>query len=92
MNEVEYQFCLMNTNGLHVRPASLFVETAMKFTSEVQVINMDSGCDSDGKSVIGMLMLSAPKGTNLKVVVRGDDCETAMNALKELVDRGFDEE
>lgn len=91
-NTLIREFTLRNSNGMHVRPASLFVQTAMQFESEIQVENLDTAASSDGKSVMGMLMLAAPVGTRLKVSVAGCDCQEAMLALEELVNRGFDEE
>lgn len=86
------ELVLQNTNGLHVRPASLFVQTALTFESEIAVTNMSSRQCSDGKSVMGMLMLAAPKGTTLQIEITGADCEAAMAALEELITRGFDED
>ena len=86
------ELVLQNTNGLHVRPASIFVQTALTFESEIAVTNMSSRQCSDGKSVMGMLMLAAPKGTTLQIEITGADCEAAMAALEELINRGFDED
>lgn len=91
-NTLKKELVLQNTNGLHVRPASIFVQTALAFESEITVKNMSSQQCSDGKSVMGMLMLAAPKGTSLLVEVSGVDSEAAMAALEELINRGFDEE
>lgn len=86
------ELVLQNTNGLHVRPASIFVQTALTFESEIAVKNMSSQQCTDGKSVMGMLMLAAPKGTTLQIEITGADCEAAMAALEELINRGFDED
>lgn len=91
-NTLVREFTIRNSNGMHIRPASLFVQTAMRFQSDIQVENLDTEASSDGKSVMGMLMLAAPVGTRLKVVVAGNDCQEAMLALEDLVNRGFDEE
>lgn len=91
-NTVTKELVLSNTHGLHVRPASLFVQTAMRYTSKVRVENVETAHTSDGKSVMGMLMLSAPKGARLRIAVTGADCEKAMDALEDLVNRGFDED
>lgn len=88
----EKELELSNANGLHVRPASLFVQTAMQFASDIDVVNLESSQHADGKSVMGMLMLSAPKGTRLRVTCRGNDCKEAVAALEDLVNRGFDED
>ncbi len=86
------EFVLANTNGLHVRTSAVFVQTAMQFNSEILVQNLSSGQESDGKSVMGMLMLAAPKGTKLRVTVNGADAAEAMSALEDLIARGFDED
>ena len=91
-NSLKKELVLQNTNGLHVRPASIFVQTALSFDADISVTNMSTGQSSDGKSVMGRLMLAAPKGTVLLIDIKGEDCEAAMAALEELINRGFDEE
>ncbi len=91
-NSLKKELVLQNTNGLHVRPASIFVQTALAFESDIAVVNMSNGQSSDGKSVMGMLMLAAPKGTTLQIKAKGGDCQAAMAALEDLINRGFDEE
>ncbi len=91
-NSLTKEFTLNNSNGLHIRPVSLFVQTAMQFVSEIQVENLDSRQQSDGKSFMGMLTLAAPKGTRLKVTITGNDFKEAMSALEDMISRGFDEE
>lgn len=86
------ELVICNSYGLHIRPISMFVQTAMQYESEVDVENVESSQHSDGKSVMGMLMLSATKGTRLNLVVTGKDCKQAAEALAELVNRGFDED
>ena len=85
------EFVVGNPLGIHARPASLFVQTAADFDSEVTVTNLDSGHTADGKSVMSMLMLAAPKGTHLRVDINGRDAEDAMNVLSALIEGGFDE-
>ena len=84
-------FVVGNPLGIHARPASLFVQTAADFDSEIAVTNLDSGHTADGKSVMSMLMLSAPQGTHLRVGVTGQDAAAAMEALSKLIEGGFDE-
>ncbi len=86
------EFTLENRNGLHVRTCALFAQTAMQFVSEITVLNQTNGQESDGKSVMGMLMLAAPKGTGIRLTVSGDDAPAAMSALEDLIARGFDED
>ena len=85
------EFVVSNPLGIHARPASVFVQTAADFESEISVTNLDSGHVADGKSVMSMLMLAAPKGTHLRVDINGRDAEDAMNVLSALIEGGFDE-
>ena len=84
-------FVVINPLGIHARPASVFVQTASDFESEITVTNLDSGHIADGKSVMSMLMLSAPQGTHLRVSITGQDAAAAMEALSKLIEGGFDE-
>jgi len=82
-----------NRLGLHARPAMAFVDTAMRFTSTVTVRRTDGSGDLvDGKSIMQMMMLAATKGTKLEVIARGADADAACEALRLLIERGFDEE
>lgn len=64
----------------------------MKFKAEITVRRADSQEMIDGKSIMQMMMLAATQGTKLVVRAKGDDADAAVTALKELVDRKFDEE
>lgn len=81
---------IKNKLGLHARPASLFVQTATKFDSEITVKKDDEV--ANGKSLMSMLVLSAACGAKLIITARGPDAEQAVKALNELIDRRFDEE
>src|SRR3954468_18707471 len=80
---------VVNPHGMHLRPADLFVRTAMKFQSKVSVTF--EGQQVDGRSIVELLMLAARKGTTLTIAATGDDCDAALAALADLVRRGFDE-
>ena len=84
-------FVVINPLGIHARPASVFVQAAADFESEISVTNLDSGHVADGKSVMSMLMLSAPKGTNIRLEINGRDADKAMEVLSALIEGGFDE-
>lgn len=84
-------FVVSNPLGIHARPASAFVQAASEFESEITVTNLDSGHIADGRSVMSMLMLSAPKGTRIRLEINGRDADAAMESLSELIERGFDE-
>ena len=78
--------------GLHARPAMVFVETASKYESQVSVCRTDQSEPVDGRSIMQMMMLAAVQGTELQVKARGSDADEALVAIKDLVDRKFDEE
>lgn len=73
-----------NAEGLHMRPAMQFVDTANRFQSTVTVTNGDTSVD--GKSIMQMSMLAATCGTKLKIQAQGQDAEQTIEALCELVE------
>jgi phosphocarrier protein len=81
---------VVNQLGLHARAAARFVHLATRFDSQVRV-----GRDSkvmDGKSIMGILLLAAARGTSLTITAEGPDEQAAVDALAELVAAGFGEE
>jgi phosphocarrier protein HPr len=81
---------VVNQLGLHARAAARFVHLAARFESQIRV-----GRDSkvmDGKSIMGILLLVAAKGTTITVTADGPDEEAAVEALVKLVQSGFGEE
>lgn len=81
---------IVNRLGLHARPAMTFVDVASAFSSEIKVRREDT--EVDGKSIMQVMMLAASQGSSLEIVAEGEDAEKACEALKKLVDGGFDEE
>lgn len=81
---------IVNRLGLHARPAMTFVDLASTFPCTVKVRKGET--EVDGKSIMQMMMLAASKGSRLDITAEGDQCEKACQALKALVDGGFDEE
>ena len=84
------QVKICNRLGLHARPAMSFVDTANGFQSDIQVCK--GAQVVDGKSIMQMMMLAATQGTKLLIKVKGEDAQSALDQLLELVDRKFDEE
>ena len=81
---------IKNRKGLHARAAAAFVKTVENFDAEVEVERIGqcvSGC-----SIMGLMMLAAAKGTTIVVSCQGNQAESAMNAIAELVDNKFGEE
>jgi len=79
-----------NRNGLHARPAALFVKTASRFRSEVWVEKDEERVN--GKSIMGLMMLAAGKGTVLRVIAEGEDAVLVVTELEELIRTRFGEE
>jgi phosphocarrier protein len=78
-----------NVLGLHARAAARFVQAAARFESQIRVSR--AGRTVDGKSLMGVLLLAAAKGTALRVEAEGLDAEAALDALAALVASGFGE-
>ncbi|MBX3462379.1 MAG: HPr family phosphocarrier protein [Planctomycetes bacterium] len=83
---------LTNRHGLHARPAHLFVQTANAYAATLQVGRPGEAERVDGKSIMGMMMLAAERGTELELVARGPDADGLLRALTELVGANFGEE
>jgi phosphocarrier protein len=79
-----------NRNGLHARPSALFVKTASRFQAEVWVEK--DGEKVNGKSIMGLMMLAAGKGSVLKVSAEGADALTVVEELEKLISTRFGEE
>jgi phosphocarrier protein len=80
---------IVNPLGLHARAAARFVHTASAFHSRIRVAR--GGREMDGKSIMGLLLLSAAQGSTITITTEGADEADAMAALVALVERGFDE-
>lgn len=79
-----------NKTGIHARPASLFVQTASKFKSKVQI--KAKGKTVDAKSILMIMSMGLVKGTEITISADGEDEADAVKTLKELVDAKFNEE
>ncbi len=86
---LEKQFEIRNKQGLHARPAALFVQTANQYESEVDVVKDDNTVN--GKSIMGIMTLAAEAGSTIVVHVRGRDAEEALNAIQKLFETNFGE-
>jgi phosphotransferase system HPr (HPr) family protein len=78
-----------NDLGLHMRPASKFVELALKFQADVRVHY--NGSEFNGKSILELTSLAAECGTRIELSARGPDAAAAVEALAELVLARFHE-
>jgi phosphocarrier protein HPr len=80
---VEKMVVIKNKQGLHARPAALFVQIANKFDSDITVSKGKTKVN--GKSIMGIMMLEAGKGSKVTIVTRGEDAEQAMAELENLL-------
>ena len=87
---IEKQFIVKNKLGLHARPAAMFVQLTTRFSSSVTVIRNEQ--EVDGKSIMGLMMLAAEKGSTLKIVIDGNDEQQLMQEIINLFESRFDED
>jgi len=83
------ELLVVNKLGIHARPAAMIVRITNKFKSEVFVEKDEE--QVNGKSIMGLMMLAAGKGSKVKFVVTGDDAEQMLAELEQLFARKFDE-
>ncbi|HNV21237.1 MAG TPA: HPr family phosphocarrier protein [Candidatus Hydrogenedentes bacterium] len=89
MPELTEVMAVVNSMGLHARPAAKLVQTVLQFESDVQ-INVN-GQRVNAKSIMGLLTLAAAQGTRMTVTAQGPDADQAMQAVRELIASGFGE-
>ncbi len=82
-------FTIINKLGLHARAAAKLVALASQFGSDIKLVKNTT--EVNGKSILGVMMLAAAKGTELELIADGADEIKALDALEDLVARRFDE-
>ena len=85
MPKIEKELIVMSKQGLHARPAALFVQIAEKYDSQVTVRKGNE--EVNGKSIMGILMLGAQHQTKLTLVIDGDDAQMAMKELEDFLNK-----
>ena len=85
----EREVQIVNRAGMHARPAAVFVKLAGTFTARITVEK--DGLQVNGKSIMGVLMLAAEHGSHVRLAADGADAGDAVDALAELIGRGFEE-
>ena len=80
---------IVNKLGLHARAAAKLVTLAQKFKCEIHV--RKDGREVSGKSIMGVMMLAAAKGSRVTFRAEGPDAEKALAAIEDLINRKFDE-
>lgn len=86
---VEGTFTIKNRLGLHARPAAAFVKKASEFASSIWLEK--DGTRVNGKSIMGLLMLACPLGSEIALQIEGSDEEKALQELGRLIEGGFNE-
>jgi phosphocarrier protein len=90
MSALEKTVQIGNKRGLHARAAAKFVKMVEQFNADVKVAKDDM--EVGGSSIMGLLMLSASKGTAIRISAAGAQAEAALIELSALVERKFDED
>ena len=82
---------IKNELGLHARAAAKLVGITSQFESDIQLARRDTQQHVDGKSILGILLLAASKGTKIQIITEGEDEQEAMESIVSLIQRRFDE-
>ena len=86
---IQREVTIINKLGLHARAAAKFVTLASLFESEIRVQRGKK--EVNGKSIMGVMMLAASQGTNLRITATGPDEEEALRQLEALIQERFGE-
>lgn len=86
---VERDVPIINKLGLHARAAAKFVTLASSYNCDIQLMRNQRAVN--GKSIMGVMMLAAAKGSTVKIIARGTDERQALDNLAELVNNRFGE-
>ncbi|CDQ39221.1 MULTISPECIES: phosphocarrier protein HPr [Virgibacillus] len=79
----EQTFTITADTGVHARPATLLVNKAGQFESEVEIAYNDKTVNL--KSIMGVMSLGIPKGAEIKITTNGPDEEEALNGVEEVI-------
>lgn len=83
MSLIRKKIIVKNKQGLHARPAALFVQVANRFDSRISIFRDNE--EVNGKSIMGILMLGAEKGSEIIIEAEGEDAQEALVELEKLV-------
>ena len=81
--KVEATVTIKNKSGLHARPAALFVQIANKYDADITVYKGKQKIN--GKSIMGIMMLAAEKGSKITIIAVGEDATSAVKELEGLL-------
>ena len=90
----EVMLTVQHPSGLHLRPAAKFVQTAVRFQSDIRIANLSRprSPDADGKSMFGLMQCGVSPGHQIRIVAVGQDADAAVTALRGLIERDFEEQ
>lgn len=86
---IERDIEIKNKLGLHARAAAKLVHVAARFRCDIKIRKGDE--EVDGKSILGILLLAAGRGTTITIKANGDDEADAVAAIEKLINAKFDE-
>ncbi|MGM0577206.1 MAG: HPr family phosphocarrier protein [Myxococcota bacterium] len=89
MDTLERTLTIQNSKGLHVRAATVLAQTAARYQAAITVEH--NGERANAKSVMNLLLLTAPQGAEVQVSVSGEDAEEALEAVSKVIEGGFGE-
>lgn len=84
------EITIVNKLGLHARAAAKFVTLASGFAADIRLLR--NSRQVNGKSIMGVMMLAAAKGTRLEIQASGEDAQQALDCLEEIVQQRFGED
>lgn len=87
---VEKEVRIVNKLGLHARPAVLLVKAAKRFQCDITLQKDDIAIDA--KSILGVLILAAEKGSKIRIIADGPDEKEAVEVISRMFEEGFAEE
>ena len=90
MPRVSHQALVVHPQGLHARPAALFVQLAKRFASDITVTKGRRRVD--GKSIMGILTLAVETGAQVRITAKGPDAQEAVDRLCHFLSRRSDAE
>ena len=86
---VKKEIVILNTSGLHARPAASLVKLASKFSSKIKL--QKDGLEVSAKSMTGVMMLGAEKGSSVVIVADGEDENEALEGICSFIENKLDE-
>ena len=89
----EVMLTVSHPSGLHLRPAAQFVQTALRFDSDIRLSNLSRprAPDVDGKSMFGLMQCGVSPGHQIRISATGHDADEAVAALRTLIEHDFEE-